>query len=164
MRRSHLHQAKIEGQPRRSQIAVGSLAIGLQRPRHRSWKDVPSFGRQWGKSRGRDAEVLCQHLWWRVPDPVCQQHRLVFVEASIVKHQQEFAAVRSQSLDRVRVPRWKIPDIALLNVIHEAAPIWIDAGDPRSACQHQGPLRRVVPVQLADPTRYQPHLHAGNLL
>ena len=73
------------------------------------------------EGRAGNAEILGQHLVRRVLEPVAQQESIVFVEIAVVEHQQEFAAVRIEALDRMRNAGRKIPEIADADVIDEVA-------------------------------------------
>ena len=87
-----------------------------------------------------NAEILGQHLVRRVLEPVAQQEGVVFVEIPVVENQQEFAAVGTKTLDRMRNARWKIPEIADADVIDEVSSLRVDRGDAGGAVEHVGPF------------------------
>ena len=111
-----------------------------------------------------DAEILGHHVGRRVRHPVGEQHGLVLGEVAIIKHQQEFAAVGSESLDRVGNAGGEKPEIVFFDVGHEALALRIDAGDAGVAIEHEGPFRGGVPMQLADAAGGEPHVHSGQTL
>src|SRR6266403_3287476 len=61
-------------------------------------------------------------------------------------------------------PRGKVPEIAFRYVSDEALAVRIKPRDPRVSIEHNGPLRRRVPVQLSYASCRQSHVHAGNRL
>ena len=82
--------------------------------------------------------------------PVGEQHRLIFREVAVVKHQQKLGAVGIQSLNRMWNPRRKIPEIAFRYVGHKALAFQVNRRDARISVQHQGPLGSRVPMQFSD--------------
>ena len=112
----------------------------------------------------RDTEILGQHLVRRVLQPVAQQERIVLVEVTVVEDQEEFAAVRIETLDRMRDTRWKIPEIADTNVINEVVSLLVDGRDASAAVKHVGPFGLLVPMQFANAAGIQAHVHAGDVL
>src|SRR5437660_9789000 len=60
--------------------------------------------------------------------------------------------------------RGKVQEIAFRHVSHEALAVRIKPRDSRVSVQHNGPLRRRVPVKLSYASCRQSHVHAGNRL
>jgi hypothetical protein len=58
----------------------------------------------------------------------------------------------------------EVPQIALLEIIHEAATLGVESSDADLAFKHVSPLGFLVPVQLTDDTLVETHVHAGQLL
>ena len=116
------------------------------------------------KRGARDTEILGQHLVRRVLEPVAQQKGVVFVEVTVVEDQEEFAAVRIKTLDRMRDTRWKIPEIADTDVINEVVSLLVDGCDAGAAVKHIGPFALLVPMQFANAAGIQAHVHAGDVL
>ena len=145
-------------------VAPGDL-VGAERARHGRREDIKlARDRDVVEGRAGHAEILGQHLVRRVLEPVAQQERVVFVEIAVVEDQQEFAAVRTEALDRVRNAARKIPEIADADVVDEIAALRIDRGDAGSAVEHVGPFGRLVPMQFAHAAGIQAHVHAGDIL
>src|SRR5262249_23309616 len=80
------------------------------------------------------------------------------------EHEKELAAVRPQSLDGVRVPGRKEPEVAVSDVTDEDRPIRIQDGHSRFAIKHEGPFVGGMPVQFAIASRSQTHGHACHVL
>ncbi len=99
-----------------------------------------------------------------VRHPVGQQHRLIFREVAVVKHQQELRSVRIQPLNRMRNTRRKIPEIPFGYVRNKALALEIKPRNARVPIKHECPLCSRVPVQFANSSRGQPHIHARNRL
>ena len=60
--------------------------------------------------------------------------------------------------------RGEVPEIALLQVVDEAAALGVESCDADLAFKDVGPLCFFVPVELADDTCFQAHVHTGKLL
>jgi hypothetical protein len=114
--------------------------------------------------RGRNAEVLGKHLAWRVLEPIAKQKGIVFIELAVIEDQKEFAAIRIETLDRMRHTRWEIPEVADADIIDESAPLRVDRRDARGAVEHVGPFGSLVPMQFANATGIQTHVHSGDVL
>ncbi len=54
------------------------------------------------EQRSRGVEILAQYVVRHVLEPVADQEGVVFVEVAVVEHQEEFAAVRTETLNGVR--------------------------------------------------------------
>src|SRR5262245_54445726 len=116
------------------------------------------------EKRGRYAKVLAEHLGGNVLEPVGDQERVFFVKVAIVKRQKEFAAVRIETLDRVRNPRREKPKVTHAHVIDEVAPLRVDGGYAGVAIKHVRPLGGLMPMQLAHAPAIEAHVHAGDIL
>ena len=134
----------------------------LQRRRDLALENVEVVARDVGEVARLGAEVLGQHLFWQVSEPLADEEGVVLVEVAVIEHQQELAPL-VERLDGVREAAREIPEVALLDVGDEAAPVVVDAGDAGVANEHQRPFVRLVPVQLADGARIEPHIDAGHL-
>jgi hypothetical protein len=116
------------------------------------------------EQRSRGAEVLGEHVVRRVLEPIAEQEGIVLVEVTVVEHEEELAAVRTEPLDRVRKARCKVPEIADPDVVDEVPSLRIDGGDPRCPVEHVGPLGGFMPMQLTHPAGIQAHIDAGDVL
>jgi hypothetical protein len=67
----------------------------------------------------------------RVRKPVGQQECRILGEIAVVGHQQEFAAVdvAVQTLDRMRDPERKVPQVSFADVVREGPAHFVDRGD-----------------------------------
>ena len=160
LRDRHVHRAKCEI-ARRASAPGGGLLIASAAARERSaGKMKSSSARHFWKAAAGTPKVLGEDFARRVRHPVREKHCRIFRKVSVVEDQQEFGAIRIQSLDRMRNSGRKIPEIAFLHVGHEAAAVGINRGDPRVSVEHDGPLAGCVPVQFADAACGEPHIHA----
>jgi hypothetical protein len=116
------------------------------------------------EQRGGNPEIFAQHLGRRVLEPVAQQEGRVLVKTAAVEHQQEFAAVGPEALDRMRNAAGKIPEIADADVVDEIAALRIDRGDARGAVKHVRPFGFLVPMQFAHAAGIEAHVDAGDVL
>ena len=156
------HHAVTE--PLRDLGRTGDL-VGADRARHRSGKDVKLARIGNVVEHGsRHAEVLGEHVRWRVLEPVAEEEGIVLVELAVVEHQQELGAIRAETLDRVGNTRGEIPEVADADIVDEVSPLRIDRGDSRRPIKHIGPLGGLVPMQLAHAAGIQTHVHAGDVL
>ena len=105
--------------------------VGGERPGTAPGRCSARSGPAYPRRTGRHAEVLGQHLGRHVLEPVGDQEGVVFGEAAVVEHQQEFAAVRIEPLDRVRNARREVPEVADTDVVDEVAALLVDGGDAR---------------------------------
>ena len=98
-------------------------------------------------------------------EPVAQQEGIVFVEIAVVEHQQEFAAVGIEALDRVRnAATENTRDRRRRRHRRNCCPWGSMAVMRARAVQHVGPFGRLVPMQLANAAGIQAHVHAGDIL
>jgi hypothetical protein len=67
----------------------------------------------------RQTEVLCHNGLGCVLNPLVQKECRILGTVATVKDQQELGSVLAQALEGVRVARWEIPQIALLQVVDE---------------------------------------------
>ena len=125
------------------------------------WKMKSSFVGDVGEGALGHAEVLGQDLFRSVGEPVGERERVIFAEVAVVEDEQELAAVALKSLDRVRDAGREVPQVPFADIVLEGAAFLVDGGDPRPALEHEGPLGRLVPVQLADPAGLEPHVDQG---
>jgi hypothetical protein len=91
---------------------------------------------------------------------VGDQEGIIFVEVTVIEREKEFAAVRIETLDRVRNACREIPEIGDAHIIDEIPPLRIDRGDAGGAVKHVGPFGLLVPMQLAHAAGVEPHVHA----
>ena len=56
----------------------------------------------------------------------------------------------------------KIPEIARSHILHEAAALRVDGGNSRFSIDHVCPFGGNMPVQLADTSGLETHVHAGH--
>ena len=95
-------------------------------------------------------------------EPVAQQKRAVLVEVAIIEDEEEFAAVGTETLDRMGNAAGEIPEIADADVVDKVTALRVDRRDAGRSGEHVCPFRLLVPVKLAHPARIQPHVHAGD--
>jgi len=57
--------------------------------------------------------------------------------------------------------RWEKPEIIFADVSDEAFALHIDSRKSRISVKHDGPFAARVPMQLAESTGSQSHVHAG---
>lgn len=75
------------------------------------------------------ARTLVAHVYGVIvhgrTHPVTQQESRLLGETTIIEDQEEFSSIRTQPLQRMRVPGREVPEVTLLQVIHKTAPIGI---------------------------------------
>src|SRR3981189_283024 len=81
-------------------------------------------------------------------EPVAEQECIVLIEVAVVEDQKELAAIRTESLNRVRNARSEVPEIAHPHVVDKVSSLRVDGRDPRGAIQHVGPFGGLVPMEL----------------
>ena len=155
-----LHGAKRKIVRRRPQRSRRDSLILRERTRNLRLKNEEFFLGHFFQGLLADAEILREDIARRVRHPVREKHGRIFRKVAVVEDQQEFGAVRIQSLNRMRNSGRKIPEISFFHVGHEAAAVGINRGDPRVSVEHDGPLAGRVPVQFADAACGEPHIHA----
>ena len=69
--------------------------------------------------------------------------------------------MRADSLQRMRLAGGEEPEIALAHILHVSAAFRVQHRDAAVAVRHIGPFRRLMPMQLADAARTEPHVHPG---
>ena len=131
------------------------------RARERSLEDVLLGLGEGVEDLGREAEVFRQHRLGRVREPVREQEGGFLAEVAVVEDEQELRAVWRETLERVRVARGEVPEVAFEEVVHEHAAFGVEGGDAHGAFEHVCPLRFFVPVQLADHAVVQAHVDSG---
>lgn len=82
--------------------------------------------------------------------PVGQQQGAVFGLVAFVEHDDEFAPVRTKSLQRMGITGRKIPEITGLDILHISATLRIEHGDAAAAIGHDRPFGGPVPVHLTN--------------
>jgi hypothetical protein len=110
------------------------------------------------------AEVLGKNSFGRVANPVGEEEGRVFGEIAVVEDEEELGAVGAETLERVGMARWEVPQVALFEIVDEATALGVEGGDADSAFEHVRPLGLLVPMKLADDAFVQTHVHAGKLL
>jgi len=93
--------------------------------------------------------------------PLREQERIVFRKHTLIEDQEELASVWPQALDRMRIAGREVPQIALAHIVDEDRPIRIQHRDAGISIEHNGPLIRCVPMQLAKAASRQAHVDAG---
>ncbi len=94
--------------------------------------------------------------------PVREQNRFVFREVAFVEYKEKLGTIGVQSLNGVRNPGGKIPEIAFGYIGDEALAVEINRRDARVSVKHQGPLGSGVPMQFTDASGCQPHIDTRN--
>lgn len=110
-----------------------------------------------------DTEVLGENRLWRAADPVGEQEGGVFREVAVVEDEEKLGAIGAQTLQRVRVAGWKVPQVALLKIIDEATALSIECGDADLAFKDIGPFSFLVPMELADDALIEAHVDTSKL-
>src|SRR5262245_20674242 len=91
-----------------------------------------------------------------------QQHGRVLGEIPVVKYQQEFGAVGTESLNGMGDAGGEIPEIALFGVADKASALVVDGSNSRGAVEHDGPLGGGVPMQFANASGGESHVDSGH--
>jgi hypothetical protein len=107
------------------------------------------------------AEVLSKDRLGRAPHPVREQEGRVLGEVAIVKDEEELSAIGAETLQRVGVARWEVPQVALLEIVDEAATLGVEGGDADLAFENISPFGFLVPMELADDPFIESHVHTG---
>lgn len=63
----------------------------------------------------------------------------------------------------MRMSRREIPQVALLQIIHERTTILVKGGDADLSIEHICPLSLLVPMKLTDHARSETHVYASDL-
>ncbi len=138
-------------------------AICRQRLRHRSGKYIELLLRQLCEGLAAEAKVLRQHSSRSVSHPFRDEESVVFGKISFIEYEEEFAAVRVESLDGMRIASGKIPEVIFLDVVDEHGSVGIHDCNARFAIEHHGPLVRSVPVKLAEAASGEAHVDARQI-
>ena len=69
--------------------------------------------------------------------------------------------MRADSLQRMRLAGGEEPEIALAHILHVSAAFRVQHRDAALAVRHVGPFRGLMPMQLTDTARTEPHVHPG---
>src|SRR5262249_8758312 len=83
---------------------------------------------------------------------------------AVIERNDELGALRREALQRVRQTGREKPEVTFLDVFDAGVPLSIDGGGAASSARHEGPLGRLVPVQLTNAARRQVHVDACNLV
>ena len=118
---------------------------------------VVDIAGQVGKLAGRHAKILGQYVFGRMGEPIANQEGRIFRKVAVVKDEEELTAI-FQGLDGMWNARGKIPQVADAHIVEEVASILVHRADAGAPVEHIGPLRFLVPVQLAYPAGIQPHI------
>lgn len=110
------------------------------------------------------AEVLRKHRLGRARNPIGEQECRVLGEVAVVEDEEELGAIGTEALQRVRVARWEVPEVALLEVIDKATTLGVERSDADLALENVRPLSLLVPMQLTDNALVQTHIHTSELL
>src|SRR5882672_4796926 len=65
---------------------------------------------------GRNAKILGKHFGRRMREPVRHQQRIELAGVAIVEADHEFATIRAETLQRVRLASRKIPEVTFIDV------------------------------------------------
>lgn len=94
-------------------------------------------------------------------EPVSQDESALLREATIVEYKQELCAIGAQALQAVGYAAREVPQVTLLEVLHEVAALVVERGDTHRAVKDISPLCLLVPMQLADDALAQAHVDRG---
>src|SRR3984893_11835755 len=97
-------------------VFANGCAVGCQIAGQLSLENPEVLQRYLGERFGRNAKILGEHLGGRMGEPVCHQQRIELAGVAVVKADHEFASVRAETLQRMRVARREIPKVALIDV------------------------------------------------
>ena len=128
------------------------------------WKIQRLLQRNLRECLCRNAEILGQHRGRRVSKPIRYQQCVEFVGVAVVEANDEFTAVRAESLQRMRSAGGKIPEVALVDVRNIRPAFGVENRHAATAVRHDRPLGSLMPVQFPDAARGQPHVDARYLL
>ena len=92
--------------------------------------------------------------------PVRHQQGVEFGGFAIVEGEDEFSAIRAETLQRMRQARGKVPQIALLHVRNRWAPLLVYDRDAAVVVSHHRPFRLLVPMEFANAAHPEAHVHA----
>src|SRR5205823_12856884 len=92
--------------------------------------------------------------------PLREKECIIFRKHALIKGQQELASIWRQSLDRMRISGWEVPEIAFAHIVDKDRPIRIQYRDTGISIEHDGPLIRCVPMQFAKAANRQAHVDA----
>ena len=88
------------------------------------------------EQRRRHAEILTQNLGREMLEPVAQQKRAVLVEVAIIEDEEEFAAIGTETLDRMGNAAGEIPEIADADVVDKVTALRVDRRDTGRSGEH----------------------------
>lgn len=127
--------------------------------------DDPGAGPRHAVEHARaHAKVLGQHVARRVRDPVVDvERRPRRVRVGAVKDQQELVLL-AHPLDGVRHAPREVPDVAEPQRLGLVAAVLVDCRHQHAAVVHEPPLRRAVPVRLADGALREVLLRGGHVV
>jgi hypothetical protein len=97
-----------------------------------------------------------------VCEPIGHQRRVEFGCLAVVEHDAEFATVRSDPLQQMRLAAREEPEVAFAHVLHASATVLVQHRDPALPVGHVSPFGRLMPVQFADAARGEAHVDAGD--
>lgn len=112
----------------------------------------------------RNAEVLCQNALGSQTHPVGKQEGRVLGEVAVVKDEEEFCAIGRKTLERVRVARGEVPEVALLKVVYKATALGVECSDADLAFEHVGPFGLLVPMEFTNDAFLEAHVDTSKLL
>src|SRR6202042_706324 len=101
--------------------------VGTERTGDRRFEDVElaRVGRM-SEQRRRHAKILAQNLGRDMREPIAQQKRAVLIEVAIIEDEEEFAAVGTETLDRMGNAAGEIPEIADADVVDKVTALRVD--------------------------------------
>src|SRR5215510_7802485 len=79
-------------------------------------EDPEVLQRDLGECLGGNAKILGEHLGRRMSEPVRYQQRIELAGVAVVEADHKFAAVRAETLERMRLACREIPEVALVDV------------------------------------------------
>src|ERR1700733_3228017 len=145
---------------RSRRVLLNCRAVRRQVTWNRTLEDPEIVKRNFCKRFGRDAEILGEHRRRCVSKPIGNEQRVEFVGMTVVKTDDEFAAVWPKALQGMRSAGRKIPEIAGFHVANKGSPLSIEDSHTAVAVRHDRPLGGLMPVQLADSAGSQSHIDA----
>jgi len=112
---------------------------------------------------GFEARVLCQNIGRRVCDPLERSIVPSSEKIAVIENQEEFRAIRAETLDRMWETSGKDPKISFVHVVAKHRAIGIHYGHARIAIEHNPPLIGRMPVHLTVASCGEAHIDARDI-
>src|SRR2546430_5435981 len=107
---------------------------------HLSLEDPAILQRDSRESLSRYGKILGEHLGRRMGEPVGHEQRVKLAGVTVVEADHEFAAVRAEALQRMRLTRREIPEITLIDIGNVGPAQGVEYRHAATAVDHDRPL------------------------